>query len=66
MILLLSLTACGSTSFDRPCPALQEYSNAEQDTAAAELKRASGEGYVMLPRLVGDYKTLRDQCRVGL
>ena len=65
-ILLMLLTACGSISFNPTCPPLQEYSGAEQDLAANEMDKAVGEGYIMIPRLVVDYKVLRDQCRVTL
>ena len=60
-ILLLSLSGCASTISS--CPPLVEYSNGEQDQAAVETGNATALGFVLLPRMMGDYMILRDQVR---
>lgn len=46
-----------------PCPALREYSNAERNQAAAELKLVPEHG--MIERLLLDYVEIRDRIRAG-
>ena len=63
LISMLSLSACGMGSSDRPssCPPVVNYSAAEQSRAAAEVG-ALPEG-AMIARMLSDYAVLRDQAR---
>ena len=60
-ILLLSLTACAEVISS--CPPVVEYTQDEKNMAATEIERAVTDGYVMLPRMMGDYKAERGQLR---
>ena len=45
------------------CPQVVEYTQDEKNAAATEIERAVTDGYVMLPRMMGDYKAERAQLR---
>ena len=61
VILSLWLTACETVISS--CPPVVEYTQEEKNAAANEIERAVTEGYIMLPRMMGDYKAERAQLR---
>jgi hypothetical protein len=61
--ILCALAVSSCTSVISSCPTPVPYSQDEKNQAAAEIERAVTDGYVMLPRMVGDYKSERAQLR---
>jgi hypothetical protein len=68
---MTSLSACATAASDPPrvrCPALKEYSRADQARVADELLAANARGQAagrleLWPSWIGDYGQLRGACR---